>query len=202
MNKILCFKLIFLSCCKIIISQEPDGFPYLEKGDLPGAKIISSRTYNGPSLFGYINGGAELYLEYGFGFVSASEIEYMGGRYKTEIFRMANPEAAFGIYSVSKSRCLSSPDISDFTCQNKYQLQICKGSYYINIINRSGSAADSSISIRIGRIIAGKIEDKKINFLSFIPDTGDMNPKNNLIFVKGKLGIINGSPELEDCLTD
>lgn len=180
------------------MSQQPEGFPVIEKGDLHGAKISSLRTFNGPSLFGYINGGAELYLEYGFEFASTAEIEYMGSRYKTEIFGMTDPEAAFGIYSVSKFRCPASPDISEFTCQNKYQLQICKGSYYISIINRTGSSTDSVASINIGKAIAGKIADKKVDFGSFLQDTGTLNLNNNLILVRGKLGIVNGSPDLED----
>lgn len=198
MNKSLFFTFIFLHWCIIIMSQQPDGFPVIGKGDLQGAKISSLRTFNGPSLFGYINGGAELYLEYGFQFASTAEIDYMGGRYKTEIYGMADPEAAFGIYSVSKFRCPASPDISEFTCQNKYQLQICKGSYYISIINRTGSAADSVASINIGKAIAVKITDEKVDFSSFLPDSGNLNLKNNLILVRGRLGIMNGSPDLED----
>lgn len=198
MNRILLLILILVHCCKITLSQQPEGFPGIEKGDLPGAKISSLRTFNGPSLFGYINGGAELYLEYGFEFATTAEIEYMGGKYKTEIFGMADPGAAFGIYSVSKFRCLAFPDISGFTCQNKYQLQICKGSYYISIINRTGTATDSIASINIGKAITGKIADEKFDFHSFLPETGNLNPTNNLILVRGKLGIMNGSPDLEE----
>jgi hypothetical protein len=198
MNKILFFALILVQCCEIILSQQPEGFPVIAKGDLPGAKISSLRTFEGPSLFGYINGGAELYLEYGFKFASTAEIEYMGGRYKTEIFGMTDPEAAFGIYSVSKFRCPASPDISEFSCLNKYQLQICKGSYYISIINRTGTTSDSLASINIGKLIAGKITDEKFDFHAFLPDTGSLRVKNNLILVRGKLGILNGSPDLEE----
>ncbi|NMC39282.1 MAG: hypothetical protein GYA41_13255 [Bacteroidales bacterium] len=170
----------------------------INKDDLPGAVISDLRTFNGPSLFGYINGGAELYLEYGFRFASTGEIEYRGGRYKTEIFGMADPEAAFGIYSVSKFRCPAAPDIPEFACQSRYQLQICKGSYYISIINRTGSVADSLSSIEIGRAIAVKISDEKADFRSLLEETGNQNLNNSMILVRGKLGIMNGSPDLED----
>jgi len=179
-------------------SQLPEDFPSVNNGDLPGAKISSSRIYNGTSLFGYIDGGAELYLEYGFSVVSVSEIEYLQGKYKTEIYKMNGPEAAFGIFSVSKYRCLDMPSLSEFTCRTKYQLQICKGPYYISIINGTGTKTDSIASVTIGRIITDKIRDEEIDLTSYLPGINEEIIKTKCILAKGKLGIINGSPDLEE----
>jgi hypothetical protein len=190
----LFFIIGFVDC----FSQIPVNFPSVNNYDLPGAKLSTFRTYNGTSLFGYIDGGADLYLEYGFSVVSVTEINYMNGKYKTEIYKMNGPEEAFGIFSVSKYRCLDMPGLSEFTCRTKYQLQICKGPYYISIINGTGTGPDSIASERIGEIITDKIKDKEIDLSPFLPGISSELIHTKCILVKGKLGIVNGSPDIED----
>jgi len=58
--------------------------------------------YVGDDLFNLINGGAELYHEYGFLEVLAAEIVIPAtDPFKVEIFDMGSPEAAWGIYSMT-----------------------------------------------------------------------------------------------------
>jgi hypothetical protein len=194
----LFFSVILVLGFPACYSQLPDDFPVIDKNDLPDGKFSPSRIFNGTSLFGYINGGAELYLEYGFSAVSVTEIDYSGGIYKTEIYKMTGPEAAFGIFSVSKYRCLDMPALSEFTCRTKYQLQICKGPYYISIINRKGARSDSIASIRIGKIITDKIKEGEIDFSGYLPDIFAETIQSKCFLAKGRLGIVNGSPDLED----
>lgn len=182
----------------VCFCQLPKNFPVINKNDLPEAIFSSSRVFNGTSLFGYIDGGAELYLEYGFSAVSTTEIYYLGRYYKTEIYKMTGPEEAFGIFSVTKFRCLDMPPLSGFTCRSKYQLQICKGPYYISIINRTGTRSDSIASSKIGGIIIGKINDKEVDLLQYLPGIQEELLKTSCFLAKGRLGIVNGSPDLED----
>lgn len=201
-NSILHMIFLSLSGLNVLNCQKIDNFPVPVKGDPPNLKISSVRTFNGSSLFGYMDGGAELYLEYGFEAAAVMDLDYQGSKYKLEIYKMSDPESAFGIYSVSKFRCPAMPpDLSDFACLSKYQLQICKGAFYINIINRTGSSADSTASVKIGKIIADKIIDTKPDFSSFMAGETTETIRNNYILVKGRLGIINGAPDLEDLFT-
>lgn len=198
MLKILFVSLIIVLRIQVCFCQLPEDFPLVSKSDLPEAKFSSSRIFNGTALFGYIDGGAELYLEYGFSVVYVTDIECMQGRYKTEIYRMNGPEEAFGIFSVSKYRCLDMPSLSEFTCRTKYQLQICKGPYYISIINRTGTRSDSIASVKIGRIITEKINDKEVDLMQYLPGVQEELLKTRCFLAKGRLGIVNGSPDLED----
>lgn len=196
-------KLIFLLFALFLVStvsfsQLPEDFPIVTGTDLHGAKFSSPRIFNSSALFGYINGGAELYLEYGFSTVSVTEIEYMQGKYKTEIYKMYGPEEAFGIFSVSKYKCLDMPALTEFTCRTKYQLQICKGPYYISIINGTGSKSDSIASVAIGRILTGKIRDEELDLSGYLPGIPREVIKTRCILAKGKLGIMNGSPDYEE----
>jgi len=186
--------LSFTAC----FSQVPEDFPTIGKKDLPEAKFSSSRVFTGSSLFGYINGGAELYLEYGFDVAAVAVIDYEDGEYKIEVFKMTGTEEAFGIFSVSKYRCLSMPSLSKFTCQTKYQLQICKGPYYISIINKAGTRTDSIVSLTLGKILTDKITDKEVDLSSYLPEIDTETLQTKSFLAKGRLGIVNGSPELED----
>lgn len=198
MVRYLILILIWVPVTSPVFSQLPDDFPSIGKNDLPGLKITSTRIFIGKSLFGYIDGGAELYLEYGFSYMSVVEADFMDGRFKTEIYEMTGPEEAFGIFSVSRFHCNAMPYTTEVSCQTKYQLQFCKGSYYVSIINKTGSENDSVASITIGKLIIDKISEKNPDFNSYIPAVTPLILSTNCIFVKGKLGIINGVPALED----
>lgn len=197
MIKNIPFTLLLISVQSVCLSQIPEKM-LINANDIPGAQFSAPRTFNGASLFGYMDGGAELYLEYGFSDAVINEITYQGEKYKTEIFRMNGPEEAFGIFSVSKYHCVSLPDITNFACQTKYQLQFSKGPYYVSIINRRGNAADSAAMLKIGRIIAGRISGPDFDFQEYLPSASAEDLQNNCFIAKGKLGIVNGSPDLED----
>ena len=190
------FLLFFLPA--VSFSQLPENFPVIDKTDLPGAKFSTPRVFSSSALFGYINGGAELYLEYGFTTVLVTEIEYLQGKYKIEIYKMNGPEEAFGIFSVSRYRCLDMPALAEFTCRTKYQLQICKGPYYITIINGTGSKSDSIASVTIGKILTDKIWDQELDLTGCLPGISREVIKTMCILAKGKLGIMNGSPDQEE----
>lgn len=192
---------LLLSLFQVSWSQVPEGYPVVTAGDLPGAKFSSPRNFTGSSLFGYINGGAELYLEYGFSGAVITEIIMKDGKYKTEIFKMDGAEEAFGIFSVSRYRCVSRPAVSEFSCQTKYQLQYSKGPYYISIINGTGTLSDSINMLRIGRIIADKIKEPVFDPSAYMPGISNDSVASNCFLAKGRLGIVNGFPDLEDYFT-
>lgn len=170
----------------------------LEKTDLQGAKIHPARTFNGESLYGYIDGGAELYIEYGFSEVWVAEIEYLRGNYKTEIYKMKGAEEAFGIFSVSRFKCNINPPISVYTCQTRYQLQVCCGPYYISIINRTGTEKDSTASVKIAESVVKKIKEESADLSGYLPGISQEIIRKRAVLVKGKLGLMNGASEWED----
>ncbi len=185
---------VYIGCT----AQAPGYFPSISENDLPGATFKTPRTYSNTSLFGYINGGAELYLEYGFSGAWVNEIAYMGGTYILEIYRMNGPEEAFGIFSVSRFQCKSIPSIALFACHTAYQLQLCSGSFYVNIINNSGNRNDSIASLKIGEAVVGKIKEKSAQIDYFLPGVSPETINRHAILVKGQLGIMNGVQELSE----
>jgi len=200
MKRFVFFGLLGIFSFLSVSSQTDQAFPALGEQDLPGAKFSPARTFNGESLYGYIDGGADLYLEYGFTGVMVTELTRLKGKYKIEIYKMNNPESAYGIFSVSRFRCRTRPAIADYTCQNKYQLQICSGSYYISVINESGTGADSAAAIMIGKKIVEKLSEPSADLSPFFPGIPVETVRNESYMVKGRLGVINGAPDTEKYL--
>lgn len=193
------FLLLILSFPWYLKSQP---LPVIDKNDFSGIKSFTSRTYNGESLYGYIDGGADLYLEYGFSGVTVSEFVLDNSRFKVEVYRMKGPEEAYGIYSVSKFRCRNRPGFTQYTCQNRYQLQVCAGQYYLNIINSNGSSADSAISVTIGEKLVGKASLKPPQINDSFSPADQTLPSGEPFLVKGRLGAMNAVPELENYFKD
>jgi len=190
----LCFLNFFHAYC---FSQDA-AYPTIDESDLPGAKFYTERTYTSSSLFGYINGGAELYREYGLSGAWVSEIFLNERKFTVEIYRMNGPEEAFGIFSVSRFRCNSTPLLSPFTCQTPYQLQIVAGHFYISIINNSGSKSDSLVLLKIGESIVKKVKQVPADITGYLPNVSPEIINLQAFLVKGDLGVMNGTPDLAD----
>jgi len=63
-------------------------------------KHRAMQHYEGDDLYEYINGGAEIYHEYGFVQVAVQDyISDAGKSVSVEIFQMASPSSAYGIYT-------------------------------------------------------------------------------------------------------
>lgn len=200
MNRLLILILLLISLPGT--AQIPADFPVIGKNDLPDAEFKPARHFTSESLYGYMNGGAELYREFGISDAVITEFDLDGSHYKCEVYKMNGPDEAFGIYSVSTFKCLSNPPLSDYTCQTKYQLQICKGQYYLSIINRSGTSADSLILIMTGSVLTEQIDKPSFDLHDFFPDSGHHEINTSTVLVKGKLGLANGAPMWEDYFSE
>jgi hypothetical protein len=183
-------------------SQAPDFLPVIDERYLPGLTIESQKIYNGASLYGYINGGAELYKEYGFSALKVLKIVYNNFRYTIEIYRMNGKEEAFGIFSVSRFNCHETPPLTRYTCQTPWQFQICKGRFYINIINNSGRMENFQASLQIGKSIEININENSADLSAYFPNVDKEIIDRKAILVKGDLGVMNGIQELSNFFAD
>ncbi len=174
-----------------IQAQVPDDFIRIDISKIEGAKILQERTFTKESLFGYMNGGAELYLEYGFDRLVVSDLDYNGNTLKVEIYRMPSVDKAFGIYSVNIFRCDSLDGPCDYYCVSDYQLQLCKGEYYVNIINNSGSSEGLKAAKILAQQLTGVIEGSNFDINEYIP--GDFMPDNieKLFLISGDVALGN-----------
>jgi hypothetical protein len=169
---------------------------------IQGIGEIRSRIFTETSLYGYINGGAELYLEYGFDTLVVTELVRNGRDIKIEIYRMKDPEAAFGIFSVSRFRCNGGPGLTKHLCRSAYQLQFCKGPFYVSIINDTGTKEDQETADEIATAVLDQIAEASFNPKQFFEEPVDDETMRGAVLVRGPLGLYNSIPELSEIFGD
>lgn len=108
-----------------------------------GQELLKERIFEGDALYGFMNGGSDLYFEYGFQKLTVKDLQYEGYKYTMEIYRMDTPRNAFGIYSIHIFKPLRVDSLvpGGFDCLSKYQLQAVSEDEYISIVFNDGEKA-------------------------------------------------------------
>jgi hypothetical protein len=172
-----------------------DTIPAITTADIAGVQITRSETYNGEGLWGYIDGGADIYLEYGFDKVLVQEIIVNGIKAKADIYMMKSAEAAFGIFSLSRFKCRANPELCTFNCVSEFQVQLARGNFYMSIVNERGSDEERELCLRAAKILVNKVRSEDIETPYAFAFDPQWRVERELKFIAGKLGLENGMPE-------
>ena len=115
--------------------------------------------YQGDDLFLLINGGADIYLEYGFkDVISASFANKTGLNFKAEIYQMLNDSATYGIFSFNSGNRIVTHNIGDAcVIQNDFLIFI-KGNYYTVLTSSSNKEEQQLNLVGFAVVISDKIE--------------------------------------------
>jgi len=186
----------------VIQAQIPDDFIRINAEEIAGLEILQERTFTKESLFGYMNGGAELYLEYGFERLVVSDLDYSGNTLKVEVYKMPDVNMAFGIYSVNIFRCESNNGPSENYCESPYQVQFCYGDYYVNIINNSGTQDGLAAAKIIAAKLAGDIKGDEFSFASYIPEDFMPDTIYKILLIAGDVALGNYAFEYAEYIED
>ena len=172
----------------------PQAAPSLLPGE-GGGRITRTETYQGRSLSGYMNGGAELFHEYGFVALSAQEVAVVGaGEITVEVFRMSSARAALGIYSVSRHGCADADSVTIHVCEGAYQVQGTAKENYIRIQSGTDTPADRKARRGLFAALARRLGQETVALSSYFRNT------RNVMLMAGPLGVQNGMPDLEEVL--
>ena len=88
--------------------------------------------FDSSSLFDLIDGAAEVYLEYGFeNVVNQEYIKYDTLSIVVNLFKMKNPESAYGIFSFSRRPEFNGIRIGDSGYETEFNVSFCKGAFYV-----------------------------------------------------------------------
>ncbi|MDL2305625.1 hypothetical protein LJC72_09860, partial [Bacteroides sp. OttesenSCG-928-D19] len=68
-------------------------------------QVQRERQFAGTALYGFMNGGADLYFEYGVQQLISRDILYGSQEFTLDIYQMPTPADAYGIYSMHVFRC-------------------------------------------------------------------------------------------------
>jgi len=160
-------------------------------------QLSRDESYDGTSLWGYMNGGADLYLEYGFEKLWVKEYKKEGEILKLEFFRMNKPLNAYGIFSVNRYKCDTLVKLPLHSCLSPYQLQLCFGNWYISISNTTGQENDSELAYRIAKNIRKDFDGDALQLPHPLNNKAFSNHTNKIKYIKGRLGLQNALPSYQ-----
>jgi hypothetical protein len=152
--------------------------------------------YTGEDLYLYIDGGAEIYREYGFETVLVQDYgNAEGGRLSLEIFRMSSPESAFGMYTFKRGAKGRRVEVGSGGRLEDYYLNFWKGPFVVTITGPPESG-DGSGLLRLGHAVAGRIRGRANPpaLMAALPREGLV--ENSRRYFRGSLGFMNLYPSL------
>lgn len=185
-KKILFTALTLMLCAFVYTQQAVDILPKDDRWQ-PTHDIIA---YEGDDLFFLINGGADLYYEYGFADVAAANysINDSGSLY-TEVYRMDSDDAAFGIFSLRARNVVPHHKTEDGTyAMGSDYIHVWKNNFYF-YISASGIETDEISKMnQLTEAIMNNIPGKES-----IPEIKNQLPDNysGFAYIKGPIALSN-----------
>ena len=179
-----------------------EGHPLLgllpEPSELAGwEKDGEAQFFDGDNLFIYIDGGAEIYLEYGFLRVLVQDYKsQVGNRLSLEIFEMKSPASAYGMFTFKRSSQGRPLDLGDEGQLADYYLNFCKGRYLVTITGLDALETATDGLLAVAQAVNSKLRDAsdKPRLLSALTEEGLVLP--SVKFFRGRLGVSNSEPVL------
>ena len=186
-------KYIFLLIYSIIAIVATGQNSFVLKNDvIQGITSVDERHFGDEELWGYINGGADLYLEYGFKNLTVFDIKTGSADYKADIYVMNSPEAAFGIFSISRFKCSETSKVAENDCLTPYQYTAAKGNVYLSVSNSAGSPGIQQSMLDIAAQILDQVENINVQVPALFKQELLLSQTDNLKFIQGPLGVQNG----------
>lgn len=160
--------------------------------------VKRERVFTGAGLYGFMNGGADQFLEYGVSKLVTRDVVYKGEEFTIDLYDMPTPEDAFGIYSLHIFKCARADSAGCIDCLSPYQLQAVAGCQYVSVVFPSGSGAARGLADELMRLYApeaGKPGLKVPQALGLsLPYSG------RLKFLRGPIGVSSVSTSLAHIL--
>lgn len=155
----------------------------------------SPQEYSGDALYEYINGGAEIYHDYGFKQVVVQDFKDRNGNsISLEIFEMEDTESAFGIYTFkTRSEDKKVPLGSDGQLSD-YYLNFWKGNLLATITGFDEDEKTIKGLLELARAVDAKImiSGERPRLVSVLPEEG-LFP-TSIKYFQGNLGLYNSYP--------
>ncbi len=161
-------------------------------GEVAGWKPSEApKNYRGDKLFVMINGGADIYHEYGFTQVLSAEYADASGKSLTlEIYEMESPAAAYGIYTFTIGAGGKALAIGQEALLEDYYLHFWKGNLLVTVIGQDSEEGTVQGIVALAKAVDGRItrrgERPELARLLLSEPLAFSRPK----YVRGPLGVM------------
>ena len=165
----------------------PPAIP--EPGFAPGwVKSGPLRTFTGQDLFNQIDGGAELFLEFGFARLRLQSYARGKAELTLNAYEMESAASALGIYLMKMGRETPFPEIGARNSCEEIQLTILKGRYFVQVDNLGEVPAWTTEAVALANaFLAGVAEEKAVTPIGALPAEGKLAGSERLI--RGPYGL-------------
>jgi hypothetical protein len=153
------------------------------------------QEFAGEDLYTYIDGGAEIYQEYGFRRVVIQDYRNPAGRsVSLEIFQMETPAAAYGMFTFKRSGKGKIVPLGTGGELEDYYLNFWKGTFLVTLTGFDETAGTIEGILAVGGAVDAKIPDRAgpPDLVSALPERG-LKP-GSLKYLKGLLALNNVYP--------
>jgi hypothetical protein len=164
--------------------------------DAAAVDYVRSRSeitdYREAGLYEFLNGGAELYFDYGI--VAAASAEYKTGPelgIEMSIYDMGTPEGAFGIYSTFRYAGADFVAIGGEGMKTEASLDFWKGRYYCKLLSFDTDPRAQTAIMDLGTALADKIAGGSDlpAIVKLLPSEGKVEGTEK--YLRGQLGLNN-----------
>ena len=168
MKKIIGFILMFLG----IVSQLYSQIELPKSNFSPGwHRAEKTLTFQKQALFNYINGGAELFHEFGFEKLIVQNYQKLSAELVLEIYQLESPAAALGIYLMKRGKETPFKNIPARNSGNRFQSTFVKNNYFIQINNFSGEEKIVPDMAKLANALLTNIpESDSVKLLQLLPE--------------------------------
>lgn len=190
---------IFLACLLLLAGAsllKADDAALLPPSGLVKGWVRSrpAKVFTAADLYGYIDGGAEIFLEYGFERLTLQQyVCGKTGEITVEMYRMTDPIAAQGIYLMKCGAEHRDSSFAEIHTVGRYQLLVRRASFFLNVTNRDGDARNMGVMLAFCRHITGRLgPNEDLQILDLLPREGMVG--NSLRIFRGAYGLQSYNP--------
>jgi hypothetical protein len=160
--------------------------------DLPGWKLQQGpEVFAGEELYDLIDGGADIYLEYGFRkVVSADYFDQFQNITQAEIYEMEDAAAAYGIFSLTQQISEWGRTYGQSSVVTSDYIAFWKGHFYVNISWASRREDKSRPMEKLAGIISAAISVSG-EYPGLISSVASSDPGKKTVFLNGNLALSN-----------
>jgi hypothetical protein len=178
-----------LALAPAALSSPAPGVVLPADGFAPGwARSEPPRSFPGSRLFDHIDGGAELYLEFGFETLVLQRYRKGEDELVLEIYEMSGPEAALGLYLMKCGRETPLTGVPARNSSEAAQFTILKGRSFIHINNPSArEALVPAMTALAVQALDSLPDERPDDLLSMLPAEG-LVPGSAFLF-RGPVGL-------------
>jgi hypothetical protein len=148
---LICVCLVAPWACNRAGKALPDGATLGAFSD-----VDKPESYTGPTLYTYMNGGAEFYIKQGFATLSVRRYGRGGERFVLELFEMKDAAAAASVYAAGR-RPKAEKELTNGCVATVMptEVQVAKGRYYLVGRNEDPLASQGEALLNLtGRALA------------------------------------------------